>query len=201
VEAFSLRGQTLWLGSGKKFPVADYHKLLAEESCTESYAKHSCSADGPLLVGALARARLAKERGLVYEPKLEQEGIYANNNAQLSEIGWALGRARDLVELLQNTSDAEPLLTKVDTPEGGVGTAVMEAPRGLLVHQYVIDEWGYVAAADVVTPTAINQRTMKEQILADLAGETDAKQMRLVAEQIIRAFDPCISCAVHLLEI
>ena len=200
VEAFSLRGQTLWLGSGKKFPVADYHKLLAEESCTESYAKHSCSADGPLLVGALARARLAKERGLVYEPKLEQEGIYANNNAQLSEIGWALGRARDLVELLQNTSDAEPLLTKVDTPEGGVGTAVMEAPRGLLVHHYVIDEWGYVAAADVVTPTAINQRTMKEQILADLAGETDAKQMRLVAEQIIRAFDPCISCAVHLLE-
>jgi coenzyme F420-reducing hydrogenase alpha subunit len=41
---------------------------------------------------------------------------------------------------------------------------------------------------------------MKDQILADLAGETDTNQMRLVAEQIIRAFDPCISCAVHLLE-
>jgi coenzyme F420-reducing hydrogenase alpha subunit len=58
-----------------------------------------------------------------------------------------------------------------------------------------------VAAADVVTPTAINQRTMKDQIFADLADETDTKQMCLVAEQIVRAFDPCISCAVHLLEI
>lgn len=200
-EAFSLRGQALWMGRGKNIPVADYRKLLAEESCAESYAKHSCSADGPLLVGALARARLAKERALSYGPVLEQEGIYANNNAQLSEIGWALGRARELVALLQNASDAEPLLTKVGQPEGGIGTAAMEAPRGLLVHQYVIDEWGYVAAADVVTPTAINQRTMKDQILEDLAGETDTKYMRLVAEQIIRAFDPCISCAVHLLEI
>ena len=200
-EAFALQGQTLWVGRGKNIPAADYRKLLTEESCPESYAKLSCSADGPLLVGALARARLAKERGLAYAPELEQESIYANNHAQLGEIGWALGRARDLVELLQNTSVKAPLLTKVGPPEGGVGTAVMEAPRGLLVHQYVIDEWGYVAAADVVTPTAINQRTMKDQILADLAGETDTTQMRLVAEQIVRAFDPCISCAVHLLEI
>ena len=200
-EDFSLLGERLWMGQGQHVPVTDYRKLLAEESCKESYAKHSCSADGPLLVGALARARLAKERALAYDPVMVQEGIYANNHAQLAEIGWALGRAYDLVERLQNTSDAEPLLTEVGQPEGGGGTAVMEAPRGLLGHQYVIDEWGYVAAADVVTPTAINQRTMKDQILADLADETDTKQMRLVAEQIVRAFDPCISCAVHLLEI
>jgi len=200
-EDFSLQGQILWMGRGKNIPVADYRELLAEESCTESYAKHSCSADGPLLVGALARSRLAKERGLAYGPVTEQEGIYANNNAQLCEIGWAFGRAGSLVELLQNASDAEPLLTKFGPPQGGVGTAVTEAPRGLLIHQYVIDEWGCVAAADVVTPTAVNQRTMKDQILADLAGETDTTQMRLVAEQVIRAFDPCISCAVHLLQI
>jgi len=86
-EAFSLQGQTLWVGRGKNIPAADYRKLLTEESCPESYAKLSCSADGPLLVGALARARLAKERGLAYAPELEQESIYANNHAQLGEIG------------------------------------------------------------------------------------------------------------------
>jgi len=200
-EGFSLGGDTLWLYHGGIIPASDYRKLLAEEACAESYAKQSSFDDGPLLVGALARARLAEAKGMPCGPVLEQEGIYANNIAQISEIGWALGRARELVETILHARDKEDLQVKISQPEGGVGTAVMEAPRGLLVHQYVIDEWGYVAAADVVTPTAINQRTIKDQILADLVDEMDIEQMRLVTEQIVRAFDPCISCAVHLLEV
>ena len=129
------------------------------------------------------------------------ENIYSNNIAQLGEIEWGLARAFELTEMMLNAKDGDVLILEPGQQKGGLGTAVMEAPRGLLVHQYVIDEWGYVAAADVVTPTAINQCAMKSQILRDLADETDIQQMGVVAEQIVRAFDPCISCAVHLLEI
>jgi coenzyme F420-reducing hydrogenase alpha subunit len=85
-------------------------------------------------------------------------------------------------------------------PRAGTGVAAFEAPRGLLVHQYVFDGQGRVVDADVVTPTAINQLVMAEQIQQDLAAVEDQGLMVDIAEQIVRAYDPCISCAVHLLE-
>jgi coenzyme F420-reducing hydrogenase alpha subunit len=181
------------------FPAGEYARILAERSVEHSYAKESCADGGACFVGAAARARLAAARaGRQVDG---EDNIYCNNTAQLDEIEWALGRAFALTEAILGAEDGGDLLTAPGPPQGGVGTAVMEAPRGLLVHHYVIDEWGYVAAADVVTPTAINQRAMQVQILADLAEETDPERMRPVVERIVRAFDPCISCAVHLLQI
>jgi coenzyme F420-reducing hydrogenase alpha subunit len=87
------------------------------------------------------------------------------------------------------------------SPCGGTGTIAIEAPRGLLIHHYVVDEWGTVVAADIVTPTAINQRVMAVQLMADLADERDHDRLRDIAGRIVRAYDPCISCAVHLLEV
>jgi len=199
-EAFSLSGDMLWTEQGGVVPASDYRRLLDEKPDACSYAKSSCGEDGPFLTGALARALLMERRASGRAPVPQQQGVYANNLAQISEIGWALERARELTEILLGAPTGAALLTPVEQAGGGIGTAVKEAPRGLLVHHYVLDEWGHVATADVVTPTAINQQAIQKQILADLGGEKDVAQIRRVAEQIVRAFDPCISCAVHLLE-
>jgi len=199
-DSFSLCGDSLWTDSGQVFPASDYRQILQELPDDESFAKSSCGDSGPFIVGALARARLAAARGCMQVSLPTTKDIYANNIAQVNEVGWALEQARKLTETILNAGDDAPLRVESIQPRGGVGTAVKEAPRGLLVHHYVVDEWGYVAAADVVTPTAINQLTMKQQIFDDLAGVEDVEQMRMVTEQIVRAFDPCISCAVHLLE-
>ncbi len=58
-----------------------------------------------------------------------------------------------------------------------------------------------VVSADVVTPTSINQRVMAAQIMADLADEQDHARLMAGAERIVRAYDPCISCAVHLVPV
>ena len=195
-----MSGDRLWTERGGVAPAADYRRILNEKPDACSYAKSSCGADGPFLTGALARALLAERRGSGEVPVPQQPGIYANNLAQVCEIGWALERACELTETLLDAPPGATLLAPVEQPRGGVGTAVKEAPRGLLVHQYLLDEWGHVAAADVVTPTAINQQAIRQQILADLGGEKDVAQIRHGAEQIVRTFDPCISCAVHLLE-
>ena len=200
-ERFSLCGNSLWTDKGQAFPASDYRQILQELPDDGSYAKSSCGDAGPFIVGALARARLATARGCAQVSLPTTNDIYANNIAQVNEVGWALEQARKLTETILSAEDDASLRVESIQPRGGVGTAVKEAPRGLLVHHYVVDEWGYVAAADVVTPTAINQLMMKQQILDDLAGVGDVEQMRLVTEQIVRAFDPCISCAVHLLEV
>jgi sulfhydrogenase subunit alpha len=84
-------------------------------------------------------------------------------------------------------------------PGAGVGTCVIEAPRGLLIHHYALDDQGRVAAADIVTPTAINQAAIEAQLLADLQGVTDETTLTDRAGRIVRAYDPCISCSVHVL--
>lgn len=197
-DGFSLAGEVLWHGETAIVPVTDYARLLDERTRPDSHAKDAAGASGPFLSGALARARLAARKGLAAGVPEEGQGVHANNAAQVREIGWALQRVAKLLDALLAADRAEPLQAAHASPRGGTGTAAMEAPRGLLVHHYVIDEWGTVVAADIVTPTAINQCVMAAQVMADLADEQDTAHLRMVTERIIRAYDPCISCAVHL---
>lgn len=197
---FSLAGERLWLAQGEDVAANDYARLLGERSRADSHAKDADGGSGPFLTGALARARLAAGRGVTHSAAAGDRGIHDNNTAQLWEIGWALLRIGQLLDRLLSSHPGEELRTAPAAVGGGRGTAVVEAPRGLLVHHYVVDEWGTVVAADVVTPTAINQRVMASQVMADLAEEQDPAQLRTVTERIIRAYDPCISCAVHLVE-
>lgn len=199
-QAFALSGESLWYGE-EQVPSSDYAQLLGEDSRVDSHAKDACGEAGPFLTGALARARLAADKQLRFDLPAEDIGIHGNNFAQAIEIGWTLQRLEPLLETLLQADPAEPLRTAARQTSGGVGTAVIEAPRGLLIHHYLVDEGGTVVAADIVTPTAINQRIMADQIMADLADEEDHDRLCRVAERIVRAYDPCISCAVHLLRV
>ena len=85
-------------------------------------------------------------------------------------------------------------------PRAGTGSAITEGPRGLLIHSYTYDDEGRVKAADVITPTALNAASMElhfrravEQC-ADREEAVITKRLQMIA----RAYDPCISCSVHL---
>ena len=85
-------------------------------------------------------------------------------------------------------------------PRAGTGTAVVEAPRGLLVHSYTYDASQRLTHADVITPTAMNAASMERHFglgVAQSADKNDAALTRRL-EMIARAYDPCISCSVHL---
>jgi coenzyme F420-reducing hydrogenase alpha subunit len=194
----ALCGRQLFLAGGEALPVEAYAELLAEARVPHSRAKQSAGQQGPFLVGALARQQLWRERNGA-APLALPDGIHANNAAQAAEIGWALNRTAIILAELQQLAADAPLRTAPGPPRAGVGTAAFEAPRGLLIHHYVVDDWGQIAAADIVTPTAINQRAMERQLFADLAEVGEGPFLGNCAERIVRAYDPCISCAVHIL--
>jgi coenzyme F420-reducing hydrogenase alpha subunit len=200
-DSFALSGEQLWYEPSACVTAAEYAQLLGERSRPETHAKDAAGTNGPFLTGALARTRLAAARGVPVGKVSGDLGIHANNLAQVREIDWAMQRVGQLLEALLGNAGTGPLHAGPVTISGGSGTAVMEAPRGLLIHHYVVDEWGTVVAADIVTPTAINQRVMAAQVMADLADEVDPERLQRVTERIIRAYDPCISCAVHLLPV
>ena len=197
-QPFTLTGDVIRSEKGNSISADDYARLLGERPRTDSHAKDSAGETGPFLTGAIARSRLAFEKPLRFDLPADRLGIHGNNLAQVREIEQALQRVAQLLETLSGADRSEPLRTVLKKTQGGIGTAATEAPRGLLIHHYVVDEWGTVVAADIVTPTAINQRVIAAQIMADLANEEDHDKLRNVTERIVRAYDPCISCAVHL---
>ncbi len=81
------------------------------------------------------------------------------------------------------------------------GIGVIEAPRGTLIHNYhinknnIIDEIKLFIATEFNIPLLNQMITKYAQELFDKTG--DIKLVEKEVQMIIRAFDPCISCATH----
>jgi len=205
-DAPPLFGESLLFEPGDVVPAEIYRQTLRERVVTHSHGKQSMPAGEPVTVGALARLNLGLElapqalpvfRECV--PLLTGRDIRANNLAQAVELIHATGRSLEIIELiLARAFQREP---PVDiTPRTGIAAAAIEAPRGVLIHSYGFDGRGICTSADIVTPTAINQLAMERDLLF-LAGQledADDEEMAHLLECLVRAYDPCISCAVHV---
>ncbi|MBW2996759.1 nickel-dependent hydrogenase large subunit, partial [Candidatus Woesearchaeota archaeon] len=83
------------------------------------------------------------------------------------------------------------------------GIGVVEAPRGILIHDYEINDKGDIIRANIITPTCQNLLNMQEDIRAYLPSllKLGEKKIVLEIEKLIRAYDPCFSCSVHFLRV
>jgi len=186
---------------------ADYRTLTNEESVPHSHARHSAFRGSPFMVGALARLTVNPRRltgRLAVAMKrlkllIPADNPMDNNKAQALELINDVARSLELIEhlLRDGVKDERPLPAK---PRAGTGSAITEAPRGLLIHSYTYDADGRIAAADVVTPTAMNAASMELHFrrAVEQSAERDEAVLSRRLEMIARAYDPCISCSVHL---
>ena len=88
-------------------------------------------------------------------------------------------------------------------PQAGIGVGVIEAPRGILYHKAEVDNPGLIVDYDVIVPTAQNQINIENDLkkyFNENLGQEEAV-LKLQAEKIIRAYDPCMSCATNFLKI
>lgn len=194
-------------GSRHRVEGRDYRDLTKEFVVAHSFAKHSVFEGEPFMVGALARLTL--NGALVNGPgssAMKRLGLHMpsrtpldNNLAQTVELAIDLELALHTVEKLLDGGlvAQEPVPVR---PRAGTGTSVTEAPRGILVHSYSYNEDGRVIAADVITPTAMNASSIERhfQLAVSQMEARDDEVLRRRLEMIARAYDPCISCSVHL---
>lgn len=166
---------------------------------------------GNYMVGALARLNLNMEalhpdtkRDAVSALRVfPSKNIYHNNLAQAIEILHAIDAS--LAILSNNKFDKEDVLKEemVLSPDliYGTGMGVIEAPRGTLYHEYFLNSDGTVAHANIVVPTGQNQISIEDDVRIMLQNNLDKDRdwLKLEAEKIIRAYDPCLSCASHFL--
>jgi coenzyme F420-reducing hydrogenase alpha subunit len=158
------------------------------------------------LVGALARLNLAHD---VLHPRTRadaadavsvfpSDNVYHNNLAQAIEI---LQCVDDAIEILNDLQISEEKRARPDA-RAGMGASLIEAPRGLLYHSATVNAEGIVEDYDVVVPTAQNQINIENDLRYHFERNLhkDDETLRLDAEGIIRAYDPCMSCATNFLK-
>ena len=88
-------------------------------------------------------------------------------------------------------------------PCASTGFGCTEAPRGVLYHRYRIDADGSILDAKIVPPTSQNQKSIEADLwqFVDRNIEVPEEDLQWQCEQLIRNYDPCISCATHFLKL
>jgi len=193
--------------------VNDYLSVTNETIVPHSSAKHCHNKRTSYMVGALARvnnnydqlSKTAKQVAERFGLKPVTCNPYLNNVAQL-------------VECVHSTETAiariDELIARGITPEtpprewktkGGRGVGATEVPRGILFHDYTYDHTGRIVKANCIIPTNQNfaniDDDMKALVPFLLEKDTPVDTMRLNLEMLVRAYDPCISCSVHLVDL
>jgi sulfhydrogenase subunit alpha len=116
------------------------------------------------------------------------------------------------VEMVYALDEALRIVSTYERPEqpalkievrAAVGCGATEAPRGLLYHRYRLDDHGVIQAAKIVPPTSQNQKAIEDDLAAYVSPRVDLPDDQLTwqCEQMVRNYDPCISCATHFLTI
>jgi coenzyme F420-reducing hydrogenase alpha subunit len=209
LEGDPLCGSRLRMGDDCGFPVQAYRDFITEEVVPYSHAKYARVLGNFPSVGSLSRLNLrpprdagAREIFETVKGEIIAQDIRGNAIAQAIELYQAAQRSRALlVELLEIGRDGAGNV-KV-TPRCGRGCAACEAPRGLLIHGYAFDAAGVCVEADVVTPTSLNQGALSRDLLVYARALEGAEtiQMGSALQRLVRSYDPCISCAVHLIRV
>jgi len=87
-----------------------------------------------------------------------------------------------------------------DLKRSGWGIGVVEAPRGVLVHNYTISQ-GTMERMRLLVATQFNNAYINLVLRDQAERYVDGDGLSEVGEQMIarcvRVFDPCLTCATH----
>ena len=196
-----------------EIPAEEYADYIGEASLRESYLKAPYYKpigypQGIYRVGPLGRLNACDQCGT---PKADVElaefrqrfGNPAHSSflfhyARLIELLYALERIAQLLD------DPQILNTHVRATAGvnsldGVG--MVEAPRGVLIHHYKVNEDGGIVWANLIVATGHNNLAIGKSIQQVSEHFIDGNKlhegMLNRVSAVVRAYDPCFSCSTH----
>jgi len=188
--------------------ISEYDKTLIEEHVPHSTALHTyVQGRGPCHVGPLARYSLnhdlltpaakdaARQAGLGQTCANPFKSIIVRG----VEVAFAFEEALNIISAYE-----EPDASFVEMkPRAGTGFGCTEAPRGICYHRYSIDDNGTILDAKIVSPTAVNQKMIENDLWRFVSRNLNMpdEQLQWECEQAVRNYDPCISCSTHFLNL
>jgi len=202
-------GECITNDVNKTISVFDYKNVVNEFVVSQSTAKYGKFNRDSFMVGALARYNnnykqltdLSRDVGKM----LGLDGInynpYMNNIAQIVESVFAVEKSIECIDwLLDQDLKLEENNFEI---KAGRGVGSVEVPRGILFHEYEYDDNGLCVKANCVIPTNLNHNNIQldfEKMVPEMK-HLGAKELQFRMEMLVRAYDPCISCSTHYLNV
>ena len=194
-------------------PSEEYADYIGEATLRDSYLKAPFYKpgdypNGMYRVGPLARLNTADQIGT---PKADSalaefrqrfgripHSAFLYHHARLVEMTYALERMQQLLDSPAIMDTHVRATADVNSPEG---VGVIEAPRGLLIHHYKVNDEGAITWANLIVATGHNNLAMNRGVLQVarhfVHGEKIEEGMLNRVAAVIRAYDPCLSCSTH----
>jgi NAD-reducing hydrogenase large subunit len=198
---------------GDEIEPEDYAQWIGEASLRESYLKapyllSKGVGDGVYRVGPLARLNVSDHCGtpnadVELEEYRQRFGNPAHSSflyhyARLIETIYALDRIEALLNNPRILEDHVRAMAGVNALEG---VGMIEAPRGVLIHHYKVNQDGAITWANLVVATGHNNlaigRSIRQVAEHYVHGEKLEEGMLNRVSAVVRAYDPCLSCSTH----
>lgn len=194
-----------------RVPDREYRRMTNEFVVPHSSSKHCKANRSSYMVGALARwnnnydklcpeARQAAAT-LGLEPGCTNP--YFNTVAQVVEAGHCALDAVAIIDRLLADGLKDELPNQEPT-QYGTGIGATEVPRGILYHEYTYDRQARIVKANCIIPTGQNLANIDDdmkKLVPEVVAEKSKEEITSWLEMLVRAYDPCISCSVHMLEV
>jgi len=190
-------------------PITNYLDMTNEFCVPQSTAKFSKHNRDSYMVGALARfnnnysqlSSAAQEASDELGLKPICHNPYMISVAQIVE---SVDTVEDSLKLIDQLITRGLKEEKPDVKvKAGRGIGAVEAPRGILFHDYTYNDKGILMEANCVIPTNQNHNNIQkdmEALVPHIINET-REEITPMLEMLVRAYDPCISCSAHFLEV
>jgi len=190
----------------REFTAGQFREFLTFEETDYSYAGRTSYEGNVMRANSLARAnmtiRMGTELAEGFLRRLREEfGLPAHpillfDLCRGIELVYAIERAIALLEAPLDEADTDVPYT----PKDGEGWGLVEAPRGPLIHHYVIEN-GNIKLGEFIIPTVHNMLAIERALRVAAERYITADSVNLELERavgrVVRAFDPCIACATH----
>ncbi|HEY8902057.1 MAG TPA: Ni/Fe hydrogenase subunit alpha [Chthoniobacterales bacterium] len=159
-------------------------------------------------VGPLARLNIIDRCGTpIADAELEEYratcgrfvlSSFQQHYARLIEIVYGIER---IEQLLNEPDILDANVHAIAKPSRFEGIGVSEAPRGILMHHYKIDENGLITWVNMIIATGHNNLAMNESVKQVakhyVRGDSLREGVLNRVEAVIRSYDPCLSCSTH----
>ena len=207
-EEYAIIQGRLASNKGLNIPISEFENHILEEHVDYSTSLHAViKGRGAYQVGPLARFNLnfnqlsplvkqtAREVGL--EPPCINP--FKSIIVRSLEVLYACDESLRIIDAYEMPESPSAEIT----PRAATGYGCTEAPRGICWHRYGVGETGNILDARIVPPTSQNQKTIESDLLQFIRKNLSLPEDRLtwMCEQVVRNYDPCISCSCHFLEV
>lgn len=196
--------------TGKHPNYREYKQVIQEYLVPQSTAKYAKHARASYMVGALARFNLnsgqlhpaAQGVAGMFGLKAPSYNPFMNTIAQLVEFSHSIEDSLSLIDALleQGIKQEKPVKPVI---KAGRGVGIVEVPRGILIHDYTLNSKGFCTKANCIIPTNQNHANIQldmEKLVPEILDKPK-KEIELTLEMLVRAYDPCISCSTHYLDV